>query len=69
MWMSWISGFFLVLIFEASNVLFTAYVAREPLKKGQPFTAESKDPNGTLLLGLKQKKEIPRVRTELLYDV
>lgn len=55
------SGFFLVLIFEASNVLFTAYVSKEPLKKGQTLTAESKDPNGTLLIGLKQRKPIPTV--------
>ena len=55
------SGLLLVVLFEASNALFSAYVAREPLKKGQPLTAESKDPNGSLLTGLKSRKEIPKV--------
>lgn len=56
------SGFFLLLLWEAANALFTAYVAQPPLKKGRPLTAESKDPNGTLLTGLKSSKEIPKVR-------
>ena len=55
------SGFFLLLLWEASNILFTFYVAREPLKKGHPITAESKDPNGSLLTGLKAHKEVPKV--------
>lgn len=58
---SLISGFFLVLLWEASNALFTAYVAQAPLKRAQTLTAESRDPNGTLLTGLKSKKEIPKV--------
>ncbi len=60
------SGFFLLLLWEASNVLFTVYVAQAPLKKGQPITAESKDPNGSLLTGLKAQKEVPKVR-RLMY--
>ena len=55
------SGFFLLLLWEASNALFTVYVAKTPLKKGQPLTAESKDPNGSLLTGLKSRKEMPKV--------
>ena len=55
------SGFFLLFLWEASNALFTDYVSKGPLKKAQPFTAESKDPNGTLLTGLKSRKEIPKV--------
>lgn len=55
------SGFCLVLLWESSNVLFTSYVNRMPIKKGHPLTAESKDPNGSLLNGLKSRKEIPKV--------
>lgn len=58
---SFISGFLLVLLWEASNALFTAYVGQAPFKKDQPLTSESKDPNGTLLTGLNSKKEIPKV--------
>lgn len=55
------SGILLFFLWESSNALFASYVAREPIKKTQPFTSESRDPNGTLLIGLKSKKEIPKV--------
>ena len=51
----------LVFLWEMSNEIYTAYFAREPVKKGNPLTAESKDPNGSLLAGLKAKKELPKV--------
>ncbi|KAI1843260.1 hypothetical protein JX265_012167 [Neoarthrinium moseri] len=51
-----LAGFLLCLLFGVSNVAFTNYLAREPLKNGQPLTSESKDPNGSLLNGLKSKK-------------
>lgn len=51
----------LITLWEVSNVLFSSYVAQEPLKKAQPLTNESKDPNGSLLIGLKTKREVPRV--------
>lgn len=54
------SGLLLALIWEASNQAFTIYTAQEPLKKGQPLTTDSKDPNGSLIAGLKAKKEIPK---------
>lgn len=41
-------------------MLFTAFATEEPLKLGKPLTAASKDPNGSLLNGLKSKKELPR---------
>ena len=63
------SGLCLVFLFEASNAIFTAYVAREPLKRGKLFTAESKDPNGTLLTGLKAKKSVPKVVFRLICSV
>lgn len=55
------SGLLLVTLWEFANALFGAYVAQEPLKKEQPFTSHSKDPNGSLLNGLKGKKEVMRV--------
>jgi nucleoporin NDC1 len=57
-----VQGFSIAVLWESSNASFTAYLAEEPLKNGQPITNESKDPNGTLLLGLRAKKEVPRVR-------
>lgn len=61
----------LVMLWEVSNALFTLYVAEPPLKKGSPLTSEikdnagsvvtkSQDPNGSLLVGLRSKKDVPR---------
>ena len=55
------AGFMLSILFEASNALFSAQVARSPLKKGQPLTATSKDPNSSLSTGLRSRKDIPKV--------
>lgn len=55
----------LLLIWESSNTLFSAFVAQEPLRKGQLLSDESRDPNGTLLNGLKSKREVPKVCWEL----
>ncbi|KAL8718716.1 MAG: hypothetical protein Q9225_004180 [Loekoesia sp. 1 TL-2023] len=55
---SLISGFCLLLLWRGSNLAFTAYVAQEPLKRGQPLTQESNDPNGSLINGLKSRKQI-----------
>lgn len=55
------SGFLLILLWESSNTIFSAFVAQEPLKNGQPLTDESRDPNGTLLNGLKARKEVVKV--------
>lgn len=55
------SGLLLVTLWECANALFGAHVAQEPLKKEQPFTSASKDPNGSLLNGLKGKREVSRV--------
>ena len=57
------AGFLLIFLWQSSNALFTAYVARQPFKKEQPLSNESKDPSGTLLNGLKSKKEIAKVGT------
>jgi nucleoporin NDC1 len=55
------SGFLLLAVWEASNALFGAYVAQEPMKKDLPFTSEAKDPNGALLNGLKSKRVTVKV--------
>ena len=55
------SGFLLVSLWEFANALFSAYVAQEPLKKAQPLTNGSKDPNESLLNGMKSKRDVTRV--------
>ncbi|KAI9664510.1 MAG: hypothetical protein M1821_005956 [Bathelium mastoideum] len=55
-----LEGFLLELLWEFCNAIFTDHVAGEPLKRGQPLTNDSKDPNGSLLQGLRAKKEVPR---------
>ena len=57
------AGLLLVFLWQSSNALFTAHVARQPIKKDQPLSNESKDPSATLLNGLKSKKEIAKVCT------
>lgn len=57
--------FLLLLLWESSNTLFSAFVAQEPLRKGQLLSDESRDPNGTLLNGLHSKREVPKVCCEL----
>ncbi|KAL8935370.1 MAG: hypothetical protein Q9216_005459, partial [Gyalolechia sp. 2 TL-2023] len=52
------SGFCLVLLWQGSNLAFSAYLAQEPLKRGQPLTQESNDPNGSLINGLKSRKQV-----------
>lgn len=55
------SSFLLIVLWEISNATFEAYVAQEPLKMDRPLTADSRDPNGSLLTGLQAKREVPRV--------
>ncbi|KAL8689812.1 MAG: hypothetical protein Q9218_004597 [Villophora microphyllina] len=55
---SFFSGLLLLLIWHVSNIAFSVYVAQEPLKQGQPLTQDSKDPNGSLINGLKAKKSV-----------
>jgi len=57
-----VEGMYLILLWEISNTLFDVLMAEEPLKKGKPITNDSKDPNGSLLNGLKAKREVPKVR-------
>ena len=51
-------GFLLLMTWESSAFLFSALMVQRPLKKGQPLSTTSKDPNGTLLNGIKAKNDI-----------
>jgi nucleoporin NDC1 len=70
-WQGLSSCFMMVFLWEISNTVFAVYVSQPPLKKENPLTSEikdnagsyivkSQDPNGSLLNGLKSKKEVPR---------
>lgn len=53
-------GLLLVLCWQSSNLFYSVFIGKEPLKRGQPLTADAKDPNGSLLSGLKAKKEVAK---------
>ncbi|KAF2086149.1 hypothetical protein K490DRAFT_58131 [Saccharata proteae CBS 121410] len=53
-------GFVLCALWEFANQAFTTFISQEPLKNGNPITNDSKDPNGSLLIGLKAKKDLPK---------
>ena len=57
----------LLCLWATTNAAFGAYVAQEPLKNGQPLTDDSRDPNGSLLNGLKSRKEATKVVALLLF--
>ncbi|KAI1488908.1 nucleoporin protein Ndc1-Nup [Biscogniauxia mediterranea] len=50
------AGFLLCLLWYFGDIAFRLQLGKPPLKNGQPLTSESKDPNGSLLNGLKSKK-------------
>lgn len=52
-----ISGASLVFLWQTANLFFTVFITQEPLKRGQPLTTDAKDPTGSLINGLKAKKE------------
>lgn len=53
-----LTGFLLTVTWEISSLLFVTFLIKEPTKKDMPLSAASKDPNGTLLTGLKAKRDI-----------
>ncbi|KAI1616613.1 nucleoporin protein Ndc1-Nup [Exophiala viscosa] len=55
-----IAGFLLILTWEFTSSLFLVFFNQEPTKKGFPLSAKSKDPNGTLLNGLRAKRDVVR---------
>ncbi|KAH6997133.1 nucleoporin protein Ndc1-Nup [Ilyonectria destructans] len=50
------AGALIHFIWNAGNFAFSTFMVKEPLKNGNPLTSESKDPNGSILNGLKSKK-------------
>ncbi|KAJ5214387.1 hypothetical protein N7449_001556 [Penicillium cf. viridicatum] len=54
-------GVMLVLSWQTANLFYSVFIGKEPLKRGQPLTTEAKDPNGSLLSGLRAKKELVKV--------
>lgn len=66
-----IEGIMLVFLWEFANTAMTIYLSKEPVKRDkehklQPITSDSKDPNGSLLLGLRAKKDLLRVSSQVL---
>ena len=66
---SFISSVCLSTLWDLSNAIFSAYLTQKPMKQEQPLTSSSKDPNASLLNGLKAKREILRVSSIALYQV
>ncbi|KAF2441461.1 hypothetical protein P171DRAFT_523466 [Karstenula rhodostoma CBS 690.94] len=50
-------GTLLFFMWQVINTTFDLYMSQPPLKNGKPITNDSKDPNGSLLKGLKAKKD------------
>ncbi|KAL8787597.1 MAG: hypothetical protein Q9213_002159 [Squamulea squamosa] len=61
-----VSGFLLLSLWRVSNLAFDIYVVQEPLKRGQPISEDSRDPNGVLINGLRAKKQLIKVDQLLL---
>ncbi|KAJ4294536.1 hypothetical protein N0V90_008227 [Kalmusia sp. IMI 367209] len=55
--MFFVEAAFLLFLWKFINSAFNLYMAQPPLKNGNPITNDSKDANGSLLNGLKAKKE------------
>ncbi|KAI3329492.1 nucleoporin protein Ndc1-Nup [Ustulina deusta] len=72
-WSFWMLGrtiwasFLLSLLWYFGEVAFRVQLTREPLKRGQPLSSESKDPNGSLLNGLRSKK--PRIAAFAMWEL
>ena len=65
------ASFLLAVLWEVSNALFDIFVVQPPMRREQPLTNEvkdsrgvvlqkSKDPNASLITGLRSKKEVPK---------
>ncbi|KAI1471148.1 nucleoporin protein Ndc1-Nup [Daldinia caldariorum] len=61
------AGFLLCLMWYFGDMIFRLQLGRAPLKNGQPLSAESKDPNGSLLNGLQSKK--PRISAFAMWEL
>ncbi|KAH7320240.1 nucleoporin protein Ndc1-Nup [Stachybotrys elegans] len=49
-------GTLVFFMWAVANIAFSSFMVQEPLKHGKPLTSEAKDPNGSLLNGLKSPK-------------
>lgn len=58
---SLIAGSLLIFLWEVSNKAFTLCTYQRPLKRGLLLTEDSRDPNGSLLSGLKARNPITKV--------
>ncbi|KAK4098238.1 hypothetical protein N658DRAFT_568877 [Parathielavia hyrcaniae] len=52
----WLVSLMLLFGWTAANTAFSLFLVKNPVKNGKPLTSDSKDPNGSLLNGLKNKK-------------
>ncbi|GKT49971.1 nucleoporin NDC1 [Colletotrichum spaethianum] len=62
-----VAGFLINVVWKTANHAFSTFMVKPPLKNGKPLTSESKDPNGSLLNGLKSKKD--QVRCFALWEL
>jgi len=60
-------SFLLITLWETCNTFFTLFVGQAPIKRGQVLTADSKDPNGSLITGLMARKDA--VKTFALWEL
>jgi nucleoporin NDC1 len=51
-------GFLLLTLWMAASIAFSLFLDQDPLKKTVPLSTGSKDPNGTLLNGLRAKRDV-----------
>lgn len=52
----WRVSLMLLAVISGANTAYSLFSVKSPLKNGKPLTSDSKDPNGSLLNGLKNKK-------------
>ncbi|KAL5402429.1 hypothetical protein PMIN06_001979 [Paraphaeosphaeria minitans] len=55
--MFFVEGALIFFMWQVINTTFDLYMSQPPLKTGKPITNDSKDPNGSLLKGLKARKD------------
>ncbi|RDA86464.1 hypothetical protein CP532_3615 [Ophiocordyceps camponoti-leonardi (nom. inval.)] len=61
------AGTLLFIVWSTGTTAFSLFMVKEPLKNGKPLTSESKDPNGSLLNGLKSKK--PSIQAFAMWEL
>lgn len=56
LWRCLLTSVLLSFSWLAADYAFSILIVKEPMKNGRPLTSDAKDPNGSLLNGLKSKK-------------